>query len=285
MGSGAPSHSLGNITIHGVIRRRDSDDSLGEKRSRTSLEPPTKRARRTESEPTTVMAPSTSTSQAATPEVSARDPSGSITSVPSVTHGIQRPSGDTTLEPDNTATPPPSSDNGVADENVIHDDGAQSSEQNPPAETTSEPQAEIPTLDFHENRVVGETGTPVPSVRDPSSASPEMKQNPFTKSRIFLLPPDMFPSLVRSAVVPDLGRLSLHSPAVRDGPSQGSTTLALLRESTTQKTYVFSAAEIRTLVASRGSDEGSGPNKLVFYLDWGLMGGISKWRNFKAGQG
>jgi len=284
MGSGAPSHSLSNITIHGVIRRRDSDDSLGEKRSRTSPEPPTKRARRTESEPTTVMAPSLSTSQAATPEVSARDPSGSITSVPSTTHGIQRPSGDTILEPDNAATPPPSSDNGTADENVIHD-GAQSSEQNPPAEAASEPRAETPTIDFHENQVVGETGTPVPSVRDPPSASPGMKQNPFTKSRIFLPPPDMFPSLVRSTVVPDVGRLSLHSPAVRDGPSQGSTTLALLQESPTQKAYVFSAAEIRTLVASRGSDEGSGPNKLVFYLDWSLMGGISKWRNFKAGQG
>lgn len=248
------------------------------------MEPPTKRARRTESELTTVMAPSMSTSQATTPEVSVRDPSGSITSVPSTTHGIKRRCGDTILEPDNAATPPPSSDNGAADENAIRDDGAQSSKQNPPAEAASEPLAETPTVDSHENQVMGETGTPVPSVRDPSSASPGMKQNPFTKSRIFLLPLDMFPSLVRSTAVPDVGRLSLRSPAVRDGPSQGST-LALLQESPTQKAYVFSAAEIRTLVASRGSDEGSGPNRLVFYLDWGLMGGISKWRNFKAGQG
>lgn len=228
-----------------------------------------------------------STLQAATPEVSARDPSGSIASVTSATHGIQRPSSDTILEPDNEATPFPSSDNGTADENVVHDDGAQSSEQNPPAETTSEHQTETPTVEFHENQVMGETGTPVPSVRDLSSASPGTKPNPFTKTRIFL-PPDMFPSLVRSTVVPDVGRLSLHSPAVHDGPSKGSTALALqvlLQEPSTQKAYVFSAAEIRTLVASRGSDEDSGPNNLEFYLDWGLMGGISKWRNFKAGQG
>jgi hypothetical protein len=233
-----------------------------------------------------VIAPSIPTSRAATLEISARDPSGPMTPVPLVTHGIQRPGSD--MISDNEATPPADSDKGAADEDMIHYGGAQSSEQNPPAETASEPQIETPTVAFHEKQAMGETETPIHPAQDPSLTSLGTKPNPFTGSRMFLCPLDVLPSLVRSTVIPDVGRLSLHSPAVHDALSRGSTALAsqaLRQESPTQKSYVFSAAEIRTLVASRGSDEGSGPNKLVFYLDWGLMGGISKWRNFRAGQG
>jgi len=226
------------------------------------------------------------TSRAATPEVSARDPSGLTTSVASVTLRIQRSSSDMILEPNNETTPPLSSNKGAADDNGVRGDGAQSSEQNPPPGTTSEPQTGAPTVD-HGKQVVGETGTPMPPLQDPSPAPPGTKPNPFTESRMLLRPSDVPPSLVRSTAIPVFGRLSVDSPAVRDVLSRGSTALAsqLRQESQTQKAYVFSAAEIRTLVASRGSDEGSGPNKLVFYLDWGLMSGISKWRNFKAGQG
>ena len=191
------------------------------------------------------------------------------------------------LEPNNETTPPLGSDKGAADDNVVRGDGAQSSEQNPPPGTTSEPQTGAPTVEFRGKQVVGETVAPMLPLQDLSPAPSGTKPNPFTKSRMLLRPSDVPPSLVRSTAIPDFGRLSLDPPAVHDVPSRGSTALAsqLRQESQTQKAYVFSAAEIRTLVASRGSDEGSGPNKLVFYLDWGLMSGISKWRNFKAGQG
>ena len=288
MGSETPLRSLSNITIHGVVRRRDSVDSVGEEERGTSLEPLTKRFRRMESETTTMVALSMSTSRAATPEVSARDPPGSITSMPSVTRGIQQSDSDMILESGNEASPLPRSDKGAADENSIRDDSAQSSEQNPTAETTSKPQTETATAEFHEQQVMGETETPMPLVQDLFPASLGSKPNPFTESRMFLRSSDVLPSLVRSTVIPDVGGLSLHPPAIPDALSRGSTALAsqtLRQEIPTQRAYIFSAAEVRTLVASRGSDEGSSPNKLVFYLDWGLMSGISKWRNFKAGQG
>ena len=192
------------------------------------------------------------------------------------------------LEPDNEATPPPGSDKGVADENAIRDDGAQSSERNPPGDTASEPYTGTPIVELHEKQAIGEMVTSMPPAQGLSPASPGTKPNPFTESRMLLRPSDVLPSLVRSTVIPDVGRLSLYSPAVRDALNRSSTALAsqaLRQESPTQKAYIFSATEIRTLVASRGSDEGSSPNKFVFYLDWGFMSGISKWRNFKSGQG
>lgn len=227
---------------------------------------------------TTMMAPSTSISRASTPEASPRGTSGPVIPPPwssSATRRMQQSSSNMIPEADNEAISPYISDKGAVDENTIHDDGAQPSEQDPPAETASEPRTETPAVEFHENQVMGETQ--VPSVQDPSLASPVTKPNPFTESRIFLRTPD---ALVRSTVIPDVRCLSFHSPTIHDALS---STIA--SQTPAQKPYVFSAVEIRTLVASRGSDEGSGPNKLVFYLDRGLTNGISKWRNFKAGQG
>ena len=226
------------------------------------------------------------TSRAATPEVLTLEPSGPITSMSwslSVTPRIQRSSSDMILESDTEATPPPGSDKGVLGENTVLD--VKPPEREPPTEPTSEPQTEISTVDFHEKQMMGET--PIPPVQDPSLASPRTKRNPFTESRTFLHPPCTLPPLVRSTAIPDVGRLSLHSPTVYDALNRDSTVASRIprQKSSVQKTYIFSAAEIRTLVALRGSDEGSGLNKLEFYLDLGLMSGITKWRNFKSGQG
>jgi len=127
----------------------------------------------------------------------------------------------------------------------------------------------------------------MPLVQDPSLVSPGTKRNPFTEIRTFLQPQRGLPSLVRSTAISDVGRLSLHSPTVYDALTRDSavTSHAPRQKSTMRKTYIFSATDIRTLVASRGSEEGSGPNKLAFYLDWSIMNGITKWRNFKSGQG
>lgn len=123
--------------------------------------------------------------------------------------------------------------------------------------------------------------------QDLPPVSPETKSNPFTASRIFLCSPVALPPPARATVVPDVGRIPLHPPTTHDtlGVCPTVTSQASQQESQTRKTYIFSPAEIRTLVASRGSDEGSGPNKLVFPLDWNFINGITKWRNYKAGQG
>ena len=267
MSGEASSRFLGTATIYGVIRRRDDDSSAGEEQDRTSLGPLAKRIRRTESEDTTTAAPSMTTSRASTPEVSIWGLSDSLTSVSrslSVTHRIQRSSIDMTIEPDGVTIPP--SDERAVDQNTNQGDGTQSSEQEPSVEIISD-QAEL-----REVRTMGES--PIPPVQDLSLASPGTKVNPFTETRRFLHPPDV-------------GHLSPHSSVVYDAPDRGPTAVSQTppQESPAQKVYSFSAAEIRTLVASRGSDESSHPNKLVFYLDWGVMNRITKWRNYKAGQG
>ena len=286
MGSEVSSHALGNTTTHGVVRRRDSDDSVGEERSRTPLEPLAKRVRRTESGVTTITVQSVSNPRTPTLEPPSRSPFCPTTSDPwslSVAHETRRSSSDMILESDNGATPPPSSEKeGAAGENTIHDNDTLFSERKPFAETTSELRAETPTAEFRENRVTEEA--PMLPVQDLYLASPGMEPNPFTETRTFLCPRGLLPQPMRSAMIPDVGRLSLHSPTVYDAHSTVASQ-APRQGSPTQKAYIFSAAEIRTLVASRGSDEGSSPNKLVFSLDWGFMNGITKWRNFKAGQG
>ena len=188
------------------------------------------------------------------------------------------------LESDTETTPSPLSGKTAADMDAIHDDGMSSSEQRPPIRAIPEPQGETPEVGSHENQVAE---IPIPPVPNLSPASPQTKPNPFTASKIFIHPPGALPPHVRSTVLPDIACLSLHPFAVHDTRGRGSTVASQApgQESPTQTIYVFSAAEIHTLVASRGSDEGSGPNNLAFHLDWGLMNGISKWRNFKAGQG
>ena len=152
------------------------------------------------------------------------------------------------------------------DQNTDQGDSTQTSERELSAGTTSG-QAEL-----REEWAVGET--PIPPAQDLSLASSGTEVNPFTESRMFLHPPDV-------------GRPLSHSPVAYGAPGRGSTIVSQTPppEPPTQKAYSFSAAEIRTLVASRGSDESSRPNKLVFYLEWGVMNRIIKWRNFKAGQG
>ena len=268
VGGGTSSYSFSTATIHGVIRRRDDDNSVDEEQGRTSFGPLAKRIRRTESEDITA-ASSMATSRASTPAVSTHGLSNSMTPVPrtpSMTHGIQRSSIDMIIEPDDGATPPPDSDERAVDQNTDQGDDTQTSEQEPSVGATSG-QAEL-----RDEQTMGET--PIPPVQDLSLASPRMEVNPFTESRMFLHPLDV-------------GRLLPHSPVAYDVPSGGSIVVSQSppQEPPTQKAYSFSAAEIRTLVASRGSDESSRPNKLVFYLDWGVMNRITKWRNFKADQG
>ena len=188
------------------------------------------------------------------------------------------------LESDTEATPAPWSDKGAADENTIHDGGLSSLECQPAPESCSEPHSENPSAEPCEKKVTEET--PMPPVQDLSLVSPETKPNPFTASRLPLRPPGAPPPFVQATMIPDVGLLSLYPPAARRAHIGSAVTSQVPRqESPTRQTYIFSAAEIRTLVASRGSDEGSGPNKLVFPLDWDFMNGITKWRNFKAGQG
>lgn len=261
-----------------------SDDSADGERGEAALEPPAKRVR-TGLEAATVVAP-TPTSRAATPRAMTHGPPDPVTPVPGsllTTHSMQWSSSDMILESDNEATPPPLSDEGTADEGTIRGSGVPCYER-PLTGTTPGPQMENPTVKSHEEQVTEEA--PTPPVQDLSPVSPEAKPNPFMANRIFLHPSGVSSPLVRSTVVRDIGDLSL-SPTIGDSHSRGSTMAlqTLRQEPTTQRSYTFSAAEIRTLVASRGSDEGSGPNKLVFYLDLGLMGGITRWRNFKAGQG
>ena len=228
-----------------------------------------------------------STSRAATPEAPTLEPPGPITSTLSslsVTHRIQRSSSDMILESDTEVPPPSGSYKGVADENMILNDGAQQPKRKPRTEPTPEPQIVTPTGDFHEKQMVGET--PMPLVRN-SPLTSLTKRNPFTESRTFLNPQYALPSLARSTAIPDVGSLSLHSPTVYGALNRDSavTSHAPQEKSSMRKTYIFSATEIRTLVASRGSEEGFGPNKLGFYLDLSIMNGITKWRNFKSGQG
>jgi len=127
----------------------------------------------------------------------------------------------------------------------------------------------------------------MPLAQGPSLASLGPKQNPFTEIRTFLHPRRAPPSLIRSTTIPDVGCLLLHSPIVYDALNRDSevTPHAQRQKSSMRKTYIFSATEIRTLVASRGPEEGSSPRKLTFYLDLSIMNGITKWRNFKSGQG
>lgn len=225
------------------------------------------------------MAPSMPTSRAATPGAPARCPSDTAPRSLSVTHRMQRSSSDMILDSDNEVTPPPRLGKGAGEDPIRGNDGPPP-EQQPPAQITSEPQTGILEVEPHENQAME---TLMPPVQDLSLASPETKPNPFTASKIFLHSPGALSPLVRSITIPDVGHLSLHSPAVHDAHSRDSTVAS--QWSPTQKTYIFSAADIRTLVAARGSDEGSGPNNLAFSLDWDLMNGITKWRNFKAGQG
>jgi hypothetical protein len=127
----------------------------------------------------------------------------------------------------------------------------------------------------------------MPPIQDLSIASPQVKPNPFSAFRVSLNPPATLHPSVQPALIADFGRPSLHPPAfghTRIGASTAGLQVPQ-QETPMKKTYVFSAAEIRTLVATRGSDEGSGPHKLVFYLDWSVIKGITKWRNFKADQG
>jgi hypothetical protein len=241
---------------------------MGGKPNRTSLEPPSKRVR-TESESATAMGPLTPTPPG-TPTHGSSSPATPIPGNLPAARNIQRSNSDMILESDDETTPP---------------SGALHPEQLPLAEPSSESQTANPVVEPYEKQVAEET--PMPPVQDLSLASPETRPNPFAASGILLHTPHALPSFVRATGIPDVGRLSLHSPALHDGRSRAPMVAshASWEESPTQRAYIFSAAEIRTLVASRGSDEGSGPNKLTVNLDWGYVNGITKWRNFKAGQG
>ena len=269
---------LRNTVAHDITRRK-SDDSMSGERSGSPAEPPVKRVRvELEANKT----PSRSTSPAVTPAAVASGPPNPVSSLNCglpVTHGIQRSSSDMILDSEDEATPPPRpyADKRVDEE--VYDNSPPPAEQqhlsDPHTETLPAKLVEKPLAD-----------TPMPPIQELSIASPETKPNPFATSRLFIHPPGSLPLLVRSTVITDVGCLSLHSPTVHNTRNGVSTPLqAPQQEPPVQKTYVLSAAEIRTLVASRGSDEDSGPNKLVFYLDWDLTKGIIKWRNFKAGQG
>jgi hypothetical protein len=248
-----PLNSLSNTAIHGTIRRRKSDDSVGGEQSRTSQEPPAKRVRM-EPEVDTTVAPSMPTPRAAIPGAATSGPSDLVTSPLR------------SLSPDRVAM----------DEESNYGNNPPSFNQQP----FVKPQTEAIAVGSRETQVVGDTS--MPPIEDLSLAPSEIKPNPFTASRISLQPLGVFPPLGRSTVIQDVEHLSL--PAVTVDDARGSVSVATLQEPP-QETYVFSAAEIRTLVASRGSDEDSCPNKFVFNLDWGLINGITRWRNFKAGQG
>ena len=186
------------------------------------------------------------------------------------------------IESDDETAPSPK---GAVDESTVYDDDGPFSEQQSLAETGLELGVEIPAVEVHEEQ--GTDETPMPPVQDLSLVLPETKPNPFTACKNFLCSPPTSPPLVRTTVTPDVGCLSFRPPAFRDAHGEWSTITSQVgrQESPTRKAYIFSSAEIRTLVASRGSDEGAGPNKLVFSLDWKFINGIVKWRNFKAGQG
>jgi hypothetical protein len=273
-------HSPSNITTLVTGLRRKSHDVVGGEQGRTSPEPPAKRTR-TESEATTVINPSTP--RAATPGAVTSGPSGSTISAPrslEVSHGLQRSNSDMILDSEDEASPPPQPDKGAADKRTDYNISFPPFKQQPFAI----PQTEAVARVTQERQVPEET---MPSIQDLSLAPPEVKPNPFTSFRILLHPPDALPPFVPSTTIPDLGHLSTRPSAVGHGPTNNPAAdlQAPLQETPTHNTYTFSAAEIRTLVASRGSDEGSGPNKLEFFLDWDVLNGVVKWRNFKAGQG
>ena len=285
VGSEVPSHSSENASIHRVTRRRESDGSEDGER-RTSLEPPVKRIR-TESKDAATISLSTPTPPVATPGLLTRSPSSSVSPVLrglSATHGMQRSSSDMILDSDNETTPAPSA-KGTTDEGTVHGNYAPSSEQSPLAKPYLEQRTEDPAVESHEERMMEES--PMPPAQDLLPVSHETKSNPFTASRISLCSPVSLSPPARATVVPDVGRLPHYPPTIHDtrGVCPTVAAQASRQESQTRKTYIFSPAEIRTLVASRGSDEGSGPNKLVFPLDWNFVNGITKWRNYKAGQG
>ena len=256
----------GNGNVHGTIQRRKGHDLVDGERSEMFLEPPAKRIR-TESEATTIITPSMSTSRPVTPGA----PTATLSL--SVTHRVQRSSSDMIIESEDEASPTSPLDNRAADEKTNDDNNPPSLEQ----QLFTEPQSGALA---RKEQVIEET--PMPPIQDLSLTSPEIRPNPFAACRIPLYPPGALPEFLRPTVIPDVGRLSLLAPAVGH-PLNSVSTTAL--QTPDQRTYVFSAADIHTLVASRGSDEDSGPNKLVFNLDWGSMNGITKWRNFKVGQG
>ena len=267
--------SPGKITARGTGLRRKSHDAVGEGQGRTSPEPPVKRIR-TESEATTATNPST-------PRPATRGLPDSTISVPKslwVPHGIQRSNSDMILDSEDEAPSPPRPDKEAADKRAIHNDSFPLSEQ----QSLTVPRAETLAGVSHERQMPEET---MPSIQGLSLASPEFKANPFTAFRTPLHSPGALPPFVSSTVSPNLGRLSFCPPVAGHTLNSNFTAdpQATPQETSIQQTYIFSAAEIRTLVASRGSDEGSGPNKLVFYLDWGVVNRIVRWRNFKAGQG
>jgi hypothetical protein len=241
--------------------------------SKTFLEPPAKRTR-TELEATTVVAPSMSASRSPTPRVPTRESSARAKSV--IRHRVQRSSSDMVLESEDQAPQTPQPDTGAADKKKNDDSNPLSLDQQP----FTKPQTRALATGSHEEQVIEDV--PMPPIQNLSLTSPKIKPNPFTACRIPLYSPGALPGFVRSTVIPDVGPLSLDAPAF--GHPLGDVSTAVL-QTPDHKTYVFSAAEIRTLVASRGSDEDSGPSKLVFNLDWGAMNRITKWRNFKAGQG
>ena len=265
MGRDVPPRSPGNITICGTIRRRQSDDTVSKEQCRTSTEPPIKRVR-TESEVTTVIAPSPS--RAVTPGAATRGPSDSA--IPVSTRGIQRSSSDMILGSENEASPPPRRDVRAADKRTDGNSGLSSSGQQP----LTESQTETLGAESHGVQVTEET---MPPIQDLSLASPTIRPNPFTACRIPFHPRGPLLPSVPPTAIPDVGRFLLH-PLALDHTRGGTSTIG------PQVQYIFSAAEVRTLVASRGSDECSGPNKLAFYLDWSVLSGVAKWRNFKAGQ-
>lgn len=263
----APPHSPGNVSVHGTVRRRNSDQVMGGEQDGTFSEPPIKRIR-AESEATTVITPSTS--QAATREAATHCPSDSATPIAKsswVTHRIQRSSSDMVLSSENEASPP-RPDEKVVDKKTDQDNGLPSLKL----------QTSTLAAESHEKKMTEET---MPPIQDLSLLSP--KPNPFTACRISFHHPGALLPFLTLTIIPDFGRLSCHPPVVGHTRSRSPTAGPQLPE--IQKQYMFSAAEIHTLVASRGSDEESSSNKLVFYLDWTVMKGISKWRNFTAGQG
>ena len=267
MGSDVPPHPPGDITTCSTIRR-NSGDAVGGERNSTSSEPPVG----TDAEVTTVVAPLTPPT--VTPTVATCGPPDSATSVPSslwVTHGIQRSTSDMMLESENEASSSPQPDKRAAEKRTYHHGSLPSLEPPPPAEL----QTETLAADPHEGRVIEET---MPPIQDISLASPGAKPNPFATLRIPIHPTGPFPPFVRSPT---------HPPAASRASTSTPTPAPQvpLQETPKQRVYSFSAVEIRTLVAARGSDEGSGPNQLVFCLDWDIINGIVKWRSFKAGQG
>lgn len=254
--------------IHGTIRRRSPEWGDVEQ-SRIFLEPPTKRVR-IEPEVTTAMAPSIS---ASTCGPSSQNPEIPGTWSSSVSRKRQRSSSDMILESETEASPSPWPDNGAANEKVNCDDSPRPSERQPLVESRADTPA-VGKLQVEE--------IPMPPIQCLSLASPEIKPNPFTACKAHLYSPSFLSRVALSIMTQEVGRISLHTPSI--DYARGNAFVGTSR-TPVNSTYAFSAAEIRTLVALRGSDEDCGQNKLVFNLDWGAMNGITKWRNFKAGQG